>query len=182
MPLYEYECTTCHRRTEKIQKFSDPEITVCPYCTGHLERVISAPAISFKGGGWYADGYGNAKPKPSSDSASNEVGEVPAIRHHHRMPRRHQRFNQTLRSCRGLAIDLRGRHWRVDRSHLDQAGSTHRPAVGSRSATEQAQDALCPTHNARAQFGHQRRILPALATSTAYPDSPSPPSQANSFP
>ena len=70
MPLYEYECTTCHRRTEKIQKFSDPEITVCPYCTGHLERVISAPAISFKGGGWYADGYGNAKPKSSSDSAS----------------------------------------------------------------------------------------------------------------
>jgi putative FmdB family regulatory protein len=67
MPLYEYECTTCHKHTEKIQKFSDPEITVCPHCSGHLERVISAPAISFKGGGWYADGYGNAKPKSSSD-------------------------------------------------------------------------------------------------------------------
>ena len=66
MPLYEYECTACHRRTEKIQKFSDPEITVCPYCNGHLERVLSAPAVSFKGGGWYADGYGNAKPKASS--------------------------------------------------------------------------------------------------------------------
>ncbi|MDW5267026.1 MULTISPECIES: FmdB family zinc ribbon protein [Acidobacteriaceae] len=80
MPLYEYECTACHRRTEKIQKFSDPEITICPYCSGPLERVISAPAVSFKGGGWYADGYGNAKPKasteskssaPSSDSGSN---------------------------------------------------------------------------------------------------------------
>jgi putative FmdB family regulatory protein len=70
MPLYEYECITCHRRTEKIQKFSDPEITVCPYCTGHLERVLSAPAISFKGGGWFADGYGNAKPKSASDGAS----------------------------------------------------------------------------------------------------------------
>jgi putative FmdB family regulatory protein len=70
MPLYEYECTTCRRRTEKIQKFSDPEITVCPYCTGHLERVLSAPAISFKGGGWYADGYGNAKPKSANDGAS----------------------------------------------------------------------------------------------------------------
>jgi putative FmdB family regulatory protein len=70
MPLYEYECTACHRRTEKIQKFSDPEITVCPFCTGRLERVISAPAISFKGGGWYADGYGNAKPKSASDGAS----------------------------------------------------------------------------------------------------------------
>jgi putative FmdB family regulatory protein len=61
MPLYEYECTACHRRTEKIQKFSDPEITVCPHCSGLLERVLSAPAIAFKGGGWYADGYGNAK-------------------------------------------------------------------------------------------------------------------------
>ena len=68
MPLYEYECTTCHKHTEKIQKFSDPEITVCPHCGGQLERVISAPAVSFKGGGWYADGYGNAKPKSSSDS------------------------------------------------------------------------------------------------------------------
>ena len=70
MPLYEYECTTCHKRTEKIQKFSDPEITVCPYCAGHLERVLSAPAVSFKGGGWYADGYGNTKPKSSSDGSS----------------------------------------------------------------------------------------------------------------
>ena len=68
MPLYEYECTTCHKHTEKIQKFSDPEITVCPFCAGHLERVLSAPAVSFKGGGWYADGYGNAKPKSSGDS------------------------------------------------------------------------------------------------------------------
>jgi putative FmdB family regulatory protein len=72
MPLYEYECTTCHKHTEKIQKFSDPEITVCPHCGGHLERVISAPAISFKGGGWYADGYGNAKPKSSGESSGAE--------------------------------------------------------------------------------------------------------------
>ncbi|QNI36757.1 FmdB family zinc ribbon protein [Edaphobacter albus] len=70
MPLYEYECTQCHKRTEKIQKFSDPEITVCPFCDGHLERVLSAPAVAFKGGGWYADGYGNAKPKSSETKAS----------------------------------------------------------------------------------------------------------------
>jgi putative FmdB family regulatory protein len=75
MPLYEYECTTCHKHTEKIQKFSDPEITVCPYCGGVLERVISAPAIAFKGGGWYADGYGNAKPKSSGDSSSASGGD-----------------------------------------------------------------------------------------------------------
>jgi putative FmdB family regulatory protein len=71
MPLYEYECTACHRRTEKIQKFSDPEITICPHCGGSLERVVSAPAIAFKGGGWYADGYGNAKPKSKSSSDSS---------------------------------------------------------------------------------------------------------------
>jgi putative FmdB family regulatory protein len=85
MPLYEYECTQCHQRTEKIQKFSDPEITICPHCSGHLERVLSAPAVSFKGGGWFADGYGNAKPKssgdsktPSSGSSSSETSSTPA--------------------------------------------------------------------------------------------------------
>src|SRR5215471_4140653 len=76
MPLYEYECTECHERTERIQKFSDPEITVCPHCSGHLERVLSAPAVTFKGGGWYADGYGNPKPKSSDNkSADNKSGE-----------------------------------------------------------------------------------------------------------
>jgi putative FmdB family regulatory protein len=70
MPLYEYKCTACHKHTEKIQKFSDPEITTCPHCGGHLERVLSAPAVSFKGHGWYADGYGNAKPKSSGDGTS----------------------------------------------------------------------------------------------------------------
>src|SRR5882757_1663218 len=80
MPLYEYECAQCHQRTEKIQKFSDPEITICPHCGGALERVISAPAVSFKGGGWFADGYGNAKPKSSGEtkSASSDSGSKPA--------------------------------------------------------------------------------------------------------
>jgi len=71
MPLYEYECISCKRHTEKIQKFSDPEITICPHCGGPLERVISAPAIAFKGGGWFKDGYGSAKPSSSADSSSS---------------------------------------------------------------------------------------------------------------
>ena len=75
MPLYEYKCTNCHKHTEKIQKFSDPEITVCPHCGGHLERVLSAPAVSFKGGGWFADGYGNTKPKSSGDSNGASSGD-----------------------------------------------------------------------------------------------------------
>ena len=77
MPLYEYKCLSCNRHTEKRQKFSDPEITDCPTCGGPLERVITAPAISFKGGGWYADGYGNAKPK-SSDEKSSETNKADA--------------------------------------------------------------------------------------------------------
>ncbi len=82
MPLYEYKCLTCGRHTEKRQKFSDPEITQCPTCNGPLERVISAPNIAFKGGGWYKDlyasssatktpaaGTGDSAPStPSSDS------------------------------------------------------------------------------------------------------------------
>lgn len=70
MPLYEYECTACHKHTEKIQKFSDPEITTCPHCGLELKRVISAPAFSLKGGGWYADGYGSAKPGAAASSDS----------------------------------------------------------------------------------------------------------------
>jgi putative FmdB family regulatory protein len=83
MPLYEYECTACHQHTEKIQKFSDPEITNCPHCGGALKRVISAPAFSLKGGGWYADGYGSAKPSAASSdggsaAASSESSAAPA--------------------------------------------------------------------------------------------------------
>jgi len=85
MPLYEYECTQCHKRTEKIQKFSDAEITVCPFCGGKLERVISAPAIQFKGGGWFADGYGSKNPSAASgksesaSSGSSDSSTAPAV-------------------------------------------------------------------------------------------------------
>ena len=75
MPLYEYECTACHRRLEKIQKFSDAELTVCPHCGGKLERTITAAAFSFQGGGWYKDGYGSTKPVAS---ASDGGGGAPA--------------------------------------------------------------------------------------------------------
>ena len=71
MPLYEYECKECHRRTEKIQKFSDAELTVCPYCGGSLERTITAPAIQFKGAGWYKDLYSSAKPPAATSGESS---------------------------------------------------------------------------------------------------------------
>jgi len=67
MPLYEYECKKCHHRFEKIQKFSDPHTKKCPKCGGAIEQVISAPAVQFKGSGWYVTDY----PKKSGTSASS---------------------------------------------------------------------------------------------------------------
>ena len=57
MPLYEYQCTKCGHRFEKIQKFSDKPIKKCPECGGRVEQTISAPAIQFKGSGWYVTDY-----------------------------------------------------------------------------------------------------------------------------
>ncbi|MBW8746780.1 MAG: zinc ribbon domain-containing protein [Acidobacteria bacterium] len=76
MPLYEYECQQCHRYVEKIQKFSDPPLTECQHCGGRLEKTLSAPAVQFKGGGWYADLYSSSKKgggaaKTESSSSTN---------------------------------------------------------------------------------------------------------------
>jgi putative FmdB family regulatory protein len=67
MPLYEYECKKCHHRFEKIQKFSDPHMKKCPDCRGPVALVISAPAVQFKGSGWYVTDY----PKKSSSGTSS---------------------------------------------------------------------------------------------------------------
>jgi putative FmdB family regulatory protein len=56
VPLYEYECPK-DGTFEKIQKFSDPPLTKCPTCGGPVERLLSAPAIQFKGTGWYITDY-----------------------------------------------------------------------------------------------------------------------------
>ena len=57
MPLYEYECNKCGNRFERIQKFSDPPITACPKCEGEVRKLLSSPAIQFKGSGWYITDY-----------------------------------------------------------------------------------------------------------------------------
>jgi putative FmdB family regulatory protein len=68
LPLYEYQCKKCHSLTERIQKFSDEPLTVCPHCGGELEQVLSAPAVQFKGSGWYVTDY--AKKSGSSGASS----------------------------------------------------------------------------------------------------------------
>ena len=62
VPLYEYKCVKCGRNTEKIESVSGPHLKKCPHCGGKVEPVISAPAIQFKGAGWYVTDYGGKKP------------------------------------------------------------------------------------------------------------------------
>ena len=84
MPLYEYECKSCHTTTERIQKFSDPPLTVCPHCGGELEQLLSAPAVQFKGAGWYVTDYARKSSgapkdgKGSGDSSGKSSGETAA--------------------------------------------------------------------------------------------------------
>jgi putative FmdB family regulatory protein len=65
MPLYEYKCEKCGHRFEKIQKFSDKPVKKCPECGGKVEQVISAPAVQFKGSGWYVTDYAKKSSAPS---------------------------------------------------------------------------------------------------------------------
>ncbi len=70
MPLYEYRCKKCGKHFEKIQKVSAPPLTTCEVCKGRLERLFSAPAIHFKGSGWYVTDY--ARKSSSTETAKSE--------------------------------------------------------------------------------------------------------------
>lgn len=65
MPIYEYECRKCGHRFERIQKFSDRKVRTCPECKGRVDKLVHAPAIQFKGSGWYVTDYSD-KGKESS--------------------------------------------------------------------------------------------------------------------
>ena len=72
MPLYEYQCDACGHRFEHIQKFSDPLLTVCPTCDGALRKLVSSPAIQFKGTGWYVTDYANKDRGAEADKSSDD--------------------------------------------------------------------------------------------------------------
>ena len=74
MPLYEYLCKKCGHRFEKIRKFSDKQLRKCPECGGVIEQVVSAPAVQFKGSGWYVTDYAK-KGAGSSGSSSGSSSE-----------------------------------------------------------------------------------------------------------
>jgi len=73
MPLYEYQCEKCAHRFEVIQKFSDAPIAVCPKCGGPVVKLLSSPAIQFKGSGWYITDY--AKKSGSDGGSTGSTGE-----------------------------------------------------------------------------------------------------------
>ncbi len=70
MPLYEYRCLKCGKHLEKIQKVADPPLATCKVCKGRLERLLSSPAIQFKGSGWYVTDY--ARKSSSTETAKSE--------------------------------------------------------------------------------------------------------------
>ena len=83
MPIYEYECRDCGHRFERIQKFSDRRVRTCPECKGRVERLLHAPAIRFKGSGWYITDYADKKsaaekPDAKSDAADSKPDAKPA--------------------------------------------------------------------------------------------------------
>jgi putative FmdB family regulatory protein len=73
MPLYEYQCGQCGERSEILQKLSEAPATVCPKCGGELKKLHSAPAIQFKGSGFYKTDYASASSKaPASSTTKGE--------------------------------------------------------------------------------------------------------------
>ncbi|HEY6930078.1 MAG TPA: FmdB family zinc ribbon protein [Thermoanaerobaculia bacterium] len=73
MPIYEYECQKCERRTEAIQRIGEKPLQICPHCGGKLKKLASAPAIQFKGSGWYVTDYARAKKEEKGSSHAEKA-------------------------------------------------------------------------------------------------------------
>jgi len=81
MPIYEYACEKCRRQIERIQKVSDPPCKKCPHCGGSLRKLVSSPAIQFKGSGFYITDYakkGGPSAEGKKESSSKGKGEKTA--------------------------------------------------------------------------------------------------------
>jgi putative FmdB family regulatory protein len=74
MPLYEYECEDCGDLFEVIQKFADEPLTVHEKCGGKVHRILSAPALQFKGSGWYVNDYAKSSNSGGSSSKKADTG------------------------------------------------------------------------------------------------------------
>jgi putative FmdB family regulatory protein len=68
VPIYEYECETCHHRFEVMQKFSQRPLKKCEKCGGPVHKLLSAPALVFKGSGWYVTDYASPERKKAQQA------------------------------------------------------------------------------------------------------------------
>jgi putative FmdB family regulatory protein len=76
MPLYEYSCSACAHRFERIVKFSDAPLKICPQCGREtIEQLISAPAVQFKGSGWYVTDYARKASPSATGSTKGGAGQ-----------------------------------------------------------------------------------------------------------
>jgi putative FmdB family regulatory protein len=73
MPLYEYQCDACGHRFEVIQKFSDAPLEACPKCAAAVRKLLSSPAVHFKGGGWYVTDYSRAGKTETGAAAASKA-------------------------------------------------------------------------------------------------------------
>ncbi len=71
MPIYEYVCQTCRKKTEAIQRLGERPLKICPHCGGKLKKAASAPAIRFKGTGWYVTDYARARKEGKAGSSES---------------------------------------------------------------------------------------------------------------
>lgn len=78
MPIYEYECNTCKKRTELLQKISDPPLEKCPDCDGDVRKLISSAGLHFKGTGWYVTDYAKKKGQPETNTKGDKKTTPPA--------------------------------------------------------------------------------------------------------
>jgi len=72
MPIYEYKCQKCGASFEVLQKINDLPLKKCPQCGGTLVKVISPPALQFKGHGWYVTDYGHHHEAPAKQKKTKE--------------------------------------------------------------------------------------------------------------
>jgi putative FmdB family regulatory protein len=70
MPLYEYECFLCGNRFEKIQRATADPLEVCPECGGAVRRLLNAPALQFRGSGWYVTDYAGGRSQGTTSASS----------------------------------------------------------------------------------------------------------------
>lgn len=80
MPIYEYQCTSCNERHEIIQRISEEPLTHCPKCGGDMKKLISSPAIQFKGSGFYKTDYASSSSSSKSSSSSSKSSSTEAAK------------------------------------------------------------------------------------------------------